>query len=650
MLLSAVRSAVSSAVQSMIGTGLQPTFNLVFAGATALDQRVTFTRSTTATRVNASGVIESVAIDTPRFDYDPVTLAAKGLLIEEQRTNLVFPSEDFGAPWSIYNATRVADAGTAPDGTLTADRIDSSGAGIFRAGVGVVNATAYTYSVFLKHVSGTGIISYIGFERFGAVPLPGSSSFNLLTGTVISNGASVTASSITAFGNGWYRVSVTVTSTDVTTTLIHYAPAGDQFLMWGAQLEQGAFLTSYIPTTTAAATRAADVASVTGANFSDWYNQVEGTTYVEASTLPSVTAAALTHAISDGTFNQSIYGNFNAGNLYIGANVLNSGVNQASGIGSFSITASTNTTKDAFAYKQNNFGESCNGATPKTDSTGTVPTVDRLYIGTNWAGAGNFLNGHIRSFKYYPTRLSNGQLQSLTVLPLWTPAALGAPLALWLDANDASTITLNGSTVSQWGDKSGNGRDAVQTVAASQPSANVASLNGKNVITFSNDFLTSSVNINRSVIPNLGVFIVFKSPTGAGNYALFGNDDGAFDRFALTLFSDLPAFQWGISNGNGITPFTPTGTPDANPHILSAFLASGVTNGSYVGLDGKDFTVMTEVNYSTSETSTAIGAIDTIGTRALTGDIAEFVLVNGAVDTSIRQKIEGYLAWKWGGI
>ena len=197
---------------------------------------------------------------------------------------MVFPSEDFAVvPWSIYNAAIVADAGTAPNGTLTADRIDSSGAGIFRAGVGVVNATAYTYSVFLKHVSGTGIISNIGFERFGAVPLPGSSSFNLLTETVISNGASVTASSITAFGNGWYRVSVTATSTDVTTTLINYAPSGNQFLMWGAQLEQGAFSTSYIPTTTAAATRAADVATVTGANFSDWYNQTEGTFYFEGS-------------------------------------------------------------------------------------------------------------------------------------------------------------------------------------------------------------------------------------------------------------------------------------------------------------------------------------------------------------------------------
>lgn len=600
-----------------------------------LDPRITFTRASTGTYVNSSGVLTSAAINTPRFDYDPVTLAAKGLLIEEQRTNLVFPSEDFGAPWSIYNATRVADAGTAPDGTLTADRIESTGAGIFRAGVGVVNATAYTYSVFLKHVSGTGIISNIGFERFGAVPLPGSSSFNLLTGTVISNGASVTASSITAFGNGWYRMSVTVTSTDVTTTLINYAPAGDQFLMWGAQLEQGAFSTSYIPTTTTALTRAADVASMTGANFSDWYNQVEGTTYVEASTLPSVTAAALTHAISDGTFNQSIYGNFNAGNLYIGANVLNSGVNQASGIGSFSITASTNTTKDAFAYKQNNFGESCNGATPKTDSTGTVPTVNRLYIGTNWAGAGNFLNGHIRSFKYYPTRLSNTKLQSLTALtaPPWTPAALGASLALWLDANDASTITLNGSTVSQWGDKSGNGRNAVQATAATQPVYSATSFNGKPTLTW--DGIDDAMQISMSLpATDINLFAVLApNVVGQGDYIF-----------------DIPTVRRVFSTSGQI--FSGSWLPSSAPITAGGQRLYGFTTGPANQItysDGTAISTISALPAAVVDGSVGLGNRNTSGgSFGLDGKMSELVFVSGTLPTLDRQKLEGYLAWKWG--
>lgn len=423
MLLSAVRSAVSSAVQSMIGTGLQPTFNLVFAGATALDQRVTFTRSTTTTRVNASGVIESVAIDTPRFDYDPVTLAPKGLLIEEQRTNLAVQSNAFTTTWLASDVTLTSGATVSPDGTANAWLLADTAANAFHNITQPIawTAAAYTFSVYAKFNTHRWISA-----RIGAAGNQFFGSWDLQNGVVGSATAGATVQMQNA-GNGWYRLTLTatlstagnanlliqLTNTD-STSLVSYTGTATGSWIYGAQLEAGAFATSYIPTTTAAATRAADVASVTGANFSSWYNQTEGTTLVETATLPNVTAAALTHAISDGTFNQSIYGNFNAGNLYIGANVLNSGVNQASGIGSFSITASTNTTKDAFAYKQNNFGESCNGATPKTDSTGTVPTVDRLYIGTNWAGAGNFLNGHIRSFKYYPTRLSNETLQSLT--------------------------------------------------------------------------------------------------------------------------------------------------------------------------------------------------------------------------------------------
>ncbi|MFZ9922643.1 MAG: phage head spike fiber domain-containing protein, partial [Candidatus Nanopelagicaceae bacterium] len=563
-------------------------------------------------------------------DYDPVTLAARGLLIEEQRTNLVFPSEDFASPWSIYNATRVADAGTAPNGTLTADRIESSGAGIFRAGVGVVNATAYTYSVFLKHVSGTGIISNIGFERFGAVPLPGSSSFNLLTGTVISNGAQVTASSITAFGNGWYRMSVTVTSTDVTTTLINYAPAGDQFLMWGAQLEQGAFSTSYIPTTTTALTRAADVASMTGANFSDWYNQVEGTTYVEASTLPSVTAAALTHAISDGTFNQSIYGNFNAGNLYVGANVLNSGVNQASGIGSFSITASTNTTKDAFAYKQNNFGESCNGATPKTDSTGTVPTVDRLYIGTNWAGAGNFLNGHIRSFSYYPKRLSNTALPALTRLPLWTPSQIST--ALWLDAADASTIVLNGSTVSQWNDKSGNDFHLSQATAADQPAYEATGFNGLPTVNWAaiNHALRTSMSLPATDL-NLFCAADSNSPTQS-TYIL----DIETARRVFTTSGQIFSGSW--------SPATSSIT-GAGQRIYG--FTTGPTN-QIIYENGTAKSTLAPIPAGVVSGIVALGNRFGANTFGMNGKMSEFVFVSGTLSTADRQKVEGYLAWKWG--
>jgi hypothetical protein len=142
------------------------------------------------------------------------------------------------APWGLAAATAVANDGVAPDGTTTADRIVSTGGGNFRAGVSIANATAYTYSVFLKSIAGTGVVSQVGFERFGSTPLAASISVNLTAGTITNNGAPVTASSITRYPNNWYRVSVTATSTDVTTTIVNYASAsGNEFLTWGAQLE-----------------------------------------------------------------------------------------------------------------------------------------------------------------------------------------------------------------------------------------------------------------------------------------------------------------------------------------------------------------------------------------------------------------------------
>ena len=187
---------------------------------------VTHTRASSGTYVDSDGVLRSAV------------------------TNIIWPSEDFTTTWGPAAATRVADAGIAPNGTLTADRIESTGGGVFRSGVSVASGVSCTYSVYLKHVSGTGVISSIGFERFGAVPLAGQTSFNVLTGTVVSNGAAVTASSITPVGDGWYRVSVRATSTDTTTTITNYAAAsGNQFLLWGAQLEQSTTVGEYIPTT-----------------------------------------------------------------------------------------------------------------------------------------------------------------------------------------------------------------------------------------------------------------------------------------------------------------------------------------------------------------------------------------------------------------
>ena len=384
---------------------------------------------------NPAAAPSNTAYYGPRFDYDPVTLAANGLLIEEQRTNSIRNNTMQGAV--------AGTPGTAPTNWVVPGPI--SGLTQEIVGIGAENGVTYIDVKFSGTTSAASSHA-ISFEAANQIAASSGQTWNRSAWFKVVAGSTANLNALnfnlqgrnaanTAFTETFAidiapsltstltRITATATLADVNTAFVrsqiqYFYDSGvavNFTLRIGLpQLELGAFATSVIPTSTIALTRAADIASVTGANFSNWYNSVEGTTYIEASTLPNVTAAALTYAISDGTFNQSIYGNFAGGNLYVGANALNGGINQATGIGSFSIAASTNITKDAFAYKQDNFGESCNGETPKVDLTGTTPAVNRLYIGSNWSGAGNFLNGHIRSFKYYPTRLRNSALQLLT--------------------------------------------------------------------------------------------------------------------------------------------------------------------------------------------------------------------------------------------
>jgi hypothetical protein len=628
----ALRNAVGlglGGIPSVLNAPPYASLNLNFLTG-ALDSRITFTRASSATYFNSAGVLSTAANNEARFDYDPATLAARGLLIEEQRTNLCLYSEDLNqAAWAKgVGVTTTYNTVVAPDGNTTADTLTLSGTdnGVYES-ITVTASTAYTWSWWVR----LGTLAAADFK------------FAIYNNTAAAFIVSDVVPTQTPNSTGWTRVSYSFT-TPVGCTSIrvyvfrNFSVTAGTVNVWGMQLEAGAFATSYIPTTTTALTRAADVASMTGANFSDWYNQTEGTTYVEASTLPSVTAAALTHAISDGTFNQSIYGNFNAGNLYIGANVLNSGVNQASGIGSFSITASTNTTKDAFAYKQNNFGESCNGATPKTDSTGTVPTVDRLYIGTNWAGAGNFLNGHIRSFSYYPKRLSNTALPALTRLTLWTPSQIST--ALWLDAADASTIVLNGANVNQWRDKSGNSRHFVQGTSSLQPAYSTTGWGTQPAIVFDgvDDELPAVSNWTGT---GWSWYVVGQRTSTASSQTLIGAVSGT-DYFPIAnnvivntnLFRNNtindPAALSAYLNGAMIKD------KNALPTMDRGVLWTNIGNKSIMGMCG------------VAAFGSAPRLAKSISAYVFGGLMVEVVATPNDSTTAERQTIEGYLAWKWG--
>lgn len=379
-----------------------------------LDSRVTFTRSgNTATVVNSAGLIASVNADIPRFDYDPVTLACKGLLIEESRTNMLRYSEQFdqSAVWATGPASASTFQGTgsqaivtanysvSPDGTQNADRVQLNLNGgttsADRSGVSQgINyaATSYVLSCYIKSLN--------------AVP-----EATLVTALITA--FTITSTSVIPAGDGWYRAFWFGTSSGGAGSLRLQLLGGRgvdvaDFAIYGAQLEAGAFATSYIPTTTTALTRNADVATMTGTNFSDWFNASEGTFSVQANVTSLATQQYVFSAIQGASFNNAIGVNTQlAGSyLYVG----DAGVTQAAILSA--VTANTNA-KFVGAYKANSFAYTTNAANTSTDSSGTVPTVDNLIIGSRNGGAAHF-NGTMQAIYYYPQRLTNAEVQAFS--------------------------------------------------------------------------------------------------------------------------------------------------------------------------------------------------------------------------------------------
>jgi hypothetical protein len=399
-----------------------------------LEQRSAVTAyqvTTTQPITNYIPVLQTAAAGVARFDHNPVTGESLGLLIEEQRTNLFTYSEQFdNAFWSTFQASLQSNVAIAPDGTLTADlsipdATSSSAHGVYpTSNVTVANATAHTLSVYAKAAGNSFLSLYLmgTTAAFGAV-------FNLATGVVGSKGSSVTTSTITPVGNGWYRCSMTATSTSTAASSRIYsgiadnnngavtAFSGDGFsglYIWGAQLEAGAFPTSYIPTVASQVTRSADAASMTGANFSSWYRADEGTMYASAS---------LAGRRSSGYENIAMLsaGASSSNSIAIGTEVLgNDGrafvlINGSAVADLRSGEPVIGTEfKLAIGYKVNDFAMSFNAGTVQTDTAGAVPAdVNRLTFRVEPTGPSPFA-GHIRKIAYYGRRLSNAELQALT--------------------------------------------------------------------------------------------------------------------------------------------------------------------------------------------------------------------------------------------
>jgi len=362
-----------------------------------------------------------------RFDYDPVTLAPRGFLIEEQRSNLFTYSAQFddAGAWNKVNGTVSANATTSPDGTANADAFVEDGTTSLhyvQQSIAFTSGVTYTLSVYIKPSTRAWLQLFFPSSAFsGGI----ASYFNLAgAGALGATVGSVAGRSITAVGNGWYRVTLSAAATATTSGNVAIIPSAidgsasytgvngaTALFLYGAQLEAGAFATSYIPTVASTVTRTGDITSVTAANFSSWYNQPSGTFVIDMNSFAPVSLSTRQPlAVNDGT--GSNYVRTYSYNTVWGANVVTGGAAQADLFGSNSYVANA-TTKLGYALRTNDFAFIINGGSVSTDTSVSVPAVDRLSIG-QFPAVGNQFNGHVRSIRYYPARLNNAQLQTLT--------------------------------------------------------------------------------------------------------------------------------------------------------------------------------------------------------------------------------------------
>jgi hypothetical protein len=364
--------------------------------------------------------------NVPRLDY--LNSSCPRLLLEPQLTNLCVYSENLdNAVWTKINTTVTANNTTAPDGYLGADRISEDTVNSAHAVERVTTASAgtYTFSIFIKK----GTRRYAGMRA--VVNGYTNRYFSLLdldTGLIVSNntvGTGVTwTSSVENYGNGWYRLIITgnhtasnitllaALSDSATPTYLSGAPsyqgiASENGYFWGAQIEAGAYATSYIPTLGAAVTRGAEAATKTSATA--LIGQTEGTFFAEVD-FTDTNADQMYLTISDGTTNNRIHIGFDNASNWLYCNIRSGGA--AQGLITQS-SPSSGIKKIAVGYKLNDYVLYINGVQVGVDSSALVPACSRLDVG------GYFTAGYeypVKQALLFNTRLPNSDLAALTTL------------------------------------------------------------------------------------------------------------------------------------------------------------------------------------------------------------------------------------------
>jgi|TARA_B100001093_G_scaffold332310_1_gene317311 hypothetical protein len=397
------------AATSMRGTLEAFTLDLDPANPSTLEV-ITANRAGVATFTDANNNIATAPSDTVRVDYvDSVPM----ILVEPSATNLLSYSEDFtNNVWKFSNpgTDTVGNAAVAPNGTTTAESIveDTTTSGHRIMGYfanTITSGTAYTFSVFLKA------------NGRNQVGLFSSSLGN--TSTVFDLAASTPSISTQQLSNGWRRCQITGTASatgafSIAITLKSnsqdsYDGDGTSGLhIWGAQLEEGAVMSSYIPSTSnSSTTRAADNLEISGSAFSSFFNNLEGTTYVEI--VPKIAGDNTTNLPHIFEYHNSSDANANRMGIYLPTLTLNAFV-RSSGVTTASVTVGNvnlnQLNRVAVSYKVNDILASLNGTNEVSDTSAALSSgIDTLHIGNVYSFAFPFL-GHVKRLIYWPTHSS----------------------------------------------------------------------------------------------------------------------------------------------------------------------------------------------------------------------------------------------------
>jgi hypothetical protein len=384
------------------------------------------TRNTTATRVNANGLIESVASGIPRLDYfaSGGVVGCPALLVEPSAANSLLQSAAWNvSPWAATSgsqgATVSGNVTASPDGTTNADKLIEAavtGTHFCLQTLTLTSGTTYTASCFVKASERTrGRLRMSGSGAYWDLE------FNLTSGTVTGG----TNPFIQNFGNGWYRIGATFTANQASNNFIlflldasgnaSYTGDGTSGLfVFGAQIEVGSVATSYIPTTTAPVTRNAEVISISGA-VSGCVGQTEGTMYLEfIFRRPTIATAGPCGIASSNNQNRVLFWNNNSTNSM----AVNIQVNAAN---IFNISVGTliegTRYKLAIGYKSGNSAIFLNGIQVGSTNTSAftfAASLVAIFLGTYEAAAASVTNTGINAFTLYTTRLTNTELAALT--------------------------------------------------------------------------------------------------------------------------------------------------------------------------------------------------------------------------------------------